>query len=582
MRNKRWSRSSKDFDPKVYRLMATALFEMEKDASKKPAFAALQFFKLYLKEATSFDQGEKEALEKNVTRLEQRVAASEAATQTLLRALRKHLDTRNDNAALGVLDTAFALQKPLTQGRFDYGPDVSLSGAYTRTAELLKQRFPGLSLALLKKASQIRLPPKQQRRLVLRYEEMKRAIKTRQEASLKDLDAALKANNRKQAQASLRRLLTENTDEPSVYRRIHTLLLRDYYNNPKAAVVLLRLYRDEVKTTLRPDAQAWYRRLVGKELPSIHTLDQTVKAGQSGIKGVSAHKRARAFLEKSDIKKATATFATVPKLLQKALETPESLLTPLFQRLINEANNAQSNLQQADDTWKKIAAMADAGDLVGARKNGEALLNALKDNPAAAALYKKRLDDQKAEYTKGCERLLQHAQRFLGRGSLRDAEKHYDKAATCWKQLATAEPERATPHQERVTSSRQWQERLQKASPLLAQLRKDRDALRNTSANQQFDLLMPLLEGSPAKRTLKQEHLAWGQQRLRYMRFRQKGDQFAQKERWEQAVYEYKQAQKLFPRAHDARTFQRRILEYECNSGVTWEICKQFKRTKPR
>ncbi|MCK6509763.1 serine/threonine protein kinase [Myxococcota bacterium] len=580
--SKRWTSSSKDFDPKVYRLMATALFEAEKDPSKKPAFAALQFFQLYLKQAKSFDAGEKEALEKNVQRLEQRVAASESATKELLRALGKHLKSGDDNATLGVLDTAFALQKKEALGRLDYGPDVSLSSAYTRTAELLQQRFPGLSLALLKKASQIRLPPKQQRKLVLRYEEMKRAIQKRQDDGLKELQTALQSNDRKQTQASLRRLLSENTDDPSIYRRIRSLLLRDYYQNPQASLVLLRLYRDEIKLTLRPDAQAWYRRLVGKELPSVPSLDQTIKAGQFGIKGVVAHKRARAFLEKGEIKKATPIFSSVPKLLKRSIETPESLLTPLFQRLIHEANNAQSSLQQADETWKKIAAMAESGDLLGARKSGDALLATLKDNPAAVALYKKRLEDQKAEYSQRCERLAQSAQRSLGRGGLRDAEKYYEKGVSCWKQLAAAEPEQAKRHEGRVASSLQWQERLQKAAPLLDQLRKDREALRNTSANQGFDAVMPLLDGSPAKRVLKQEHLAWGQQRLRYMRFRQKGDQYAQNERWEQAVYEYKQAQKLFPRAHDARNFQRRILECECNSGVTWEICKQFKRAKPR
>lgn len=194
-------------------------------------------------------------------RLQQRVAASEITTERAV--ARKHLKSGDDSATLGVLDTAFALQKKDALGRLDYGPDVSLSSAYTRTAELLQQR---LSLALLKKASQIRLPPKQHK-LVLRYEEMKRALQKRQDDGLNELQTALQANDRKQVQASLRRLSKTPTNPRSAYRYV---LFVTIIKTPKPRFLFVALVPRRDRASLRPNAQAWYRRLVGKKrLPSV-------------------------------------------------------------------------------------------------------------------------------------------------------------------------------------------------------------------------------------------------------------------------------------------------------------------------
>ncbi|MCB9643667.1 MAG: protein kinase [Myxococcales bacterium] len=579
IRNKKWRRSSGNYDPKVYRLMATAMYEMEKNNAKKPVFAALQFFKLYLKESKNFDPGEKESLEKNVRLLERRVKASEKATNDLLRVLGQHIQAGNDNAALGVLDTAFALQKKGAD-YLAYGPDVSLSKAYVRSADMLRNRFPGLSLALLRKATKIQLPPGQKRKLELRYQELAKAIKARQDAALKEFEGALGEKDRKKAQSALRRLLTENKDTPSIYKRIRELLVRDYYNHPKASISILKLYRVEIKSALRADARSWYRRLVGKELPTVRTMDQTIRAGGLGVRGVVSHKKARASMEKGDLKSATRTFRRVPKLLARAVKVEDSLLTPLFERLTRESDAAQGGLEKAEEMWSKIAAQGKSGDLVGARKNAAALMEMIKDNPAAIALYKKRLEEQKNDYTKRCERFFQGAQRSMSKANLSQAKELYGKGADCWGQMATAEPEKNKVYEQRALPAKSWIDRLQKAAPLLEQLKKDREMLHNSSASKGFEALVPLLEGSPAARVVKREQLAWGRQRLRYLRFRSKGDGYFQKERWEQAVYEYKQAQKMFPRAHDRRSFQKKILECECNSGVTWEICKQFKRSK--
>jgi serine/threonine protein kinase len=581
MADKQWRRDQKGYDPSIYRVMAQALSQAAKEKNHATGYAELQFLRLYLKENSDISNDERQQVAGNINALQKRVNRHRSLLNNMLSLAQPALKANNKETALKAFSGLF---QPDAQGRWLYAPDRSDRQAYEKTAAAFRSKMPGLSLALLRKAAAIQLPPAEQKALKASLQEQEELTQQRLQRALASLANAISKRSAREAKATLQKTLDDYGDLPQLYPRLFKMLEETYLIEPRFGAPLFQHYYLEAKRLFFSSLKPHYDTLLGNKKPSVDALEATAYAAKLGVRGVESYNQGRALLNKGDQKAAARAWKTLPARLKRAHDTPKSLLREAFARLLKASQSASEIGQRTEALWKESQALAKEGRLNEAQARNKAILDLLKGTPSEST-FQQRIAEQDQAFTKRCERFSKDAQNALARLNLTPAKRLFQKAADCWKmRQQTAPPNDTARFKAPLDTTALWLNQLAAAPPLLDKLRRHMNAVQNNAAQRNYrDLNNLLKESPPATKKLQEEFSKWGDQRIRFERLRELGIQAYNKEDWSSAYTSFKQALALFPQAHNKEDLNNAILECQCNIGASWipkEKCNELKKKK--
>ncbi|MEM1007657.1 MAG: protein kinase, partial [Myxococcota bacterium] len=419
--NKNWKRS-KAYDPKILRLMGEATYLKRKENQKKLNYASMQFYKLYLQEAKGIEPQEKKQIERNIQMLSRKVLREQNFLKQALKRVDQFMQSGQDNKVLAQVGNLFDTRG---QGEafMSFRFDASLTDAYVQSARVLEKRFPKLSLSMLRKATQVDLPPNQTKALQRRLIQTQRKIRTRQNVQLQVLKKALAETQAQQARTALEEAIRNNVDDPKFLARVWKALAFSYYRHPRFSREILPTYRNVMRGLARSAAyRKWYRRW--STIPAIPVLRQTLRSARLGEKGILMYRKGQDLLTQNVLKRGMSMLQRASKSLRPATALRKSKLFPLFTRLTTDAESLRSRYTRGMESWKQVEDAFANRSLAEAQRRFQPLLASVKFSPLEK-LFVERFQDQLQAFRKRCLKTYKRAQRNFARLRLKEANEMY-------------------------------------------------------------------------------------------------------------------------------------------------------------